>query len=70
MTIKVKSPTRPLLSKFEVEIPHDAPSAGFRYDESTMILMFGDIAAAECDEEFVAGTTKITFVGHETRDDS
>jgi hypothetical protein len=70
MTTKVKSQTRPFLSKFEVIIPHEAASASFYYDDIKMILMFGDVAAAECDEEFAAGSTKVTFIGHETRDDS
>ena len=62
--------SRPLLSRYEIEIPPEKGANRFHYDETKMILMSGEVAAAECGEQLLAGTTKVTFIGHETRDDN
>lgn len=60
---------RPLLSKYEVEIPNRPVNRELRYDEEAMILMVGGSPAANDPDPPVPPGTKVTFVGQETTDD-
>lgn len=68
MSNKEKS-ARPLLSKYEVEIPDRPASRELRYDEEAMVLMVDGHSAAGDPAAPVPPGTKITFVGQETTDD-
>jgi hypothetical protein len=60
---------RPLLSKYEVEIPHRPANRELRYDEEAMVLMVEGGPAAHNPAAPVPPGTKVTFVGQETTDD-
>lgn len=60
---------RPLLSKYEVEIPDRPANGELRYDEEVMVLMAGGGPAAYDPAATVPPGTKVTFVGQETTDD-
>jgi hypothetical protein len=61
--------SRPLLSKYEVEIPDRPASRELQYDEEAMVLMIDGRAAVGDPDPPVPPGTKITFVGQETTDD-
>ncbi|MCA1567916.1 MAG: hypothetical protein LC803_20165 [Acidobacteria bacterium] len=60
---------RPLLSKYEVEIPDRQASRELQYDEEAMVLLTDGRPAAGDPDPPVPPGTKITFVGQETTDD-
>jgi hypothetical protein len=61
---------RPLLSKYEVEIPLRPANRQLRYDEEAMVLMVGGEPAAHDPDTPIPPGTKVTFVGQETTDDN
>ncbi len=62
--------SRPLLTRYEIEIPEEEPNHGVYYDECRMILMKNGMPVAKSGQAYHPGGTKITFVGQETRDDN
>jgi hypothetical protein len=60
---------RPLLSKYEVEIPDYPVGRELRYDEEAMVLMAGGRPAAAEQTVAILPGTKMTRVGQETTDD-
>ena len=63
------SGVRPFLARYEVEIPQPASAGHIRYDETSMILMAGDVPAASAPPPNFPGATSLTRVGQETTDD-
>jgi hypothetical protein len=60
---------RPLLSRYEVEIPRRPAGRELRYDEEAMVLMIGAEPAAHDPAAPLPPNTKVTLVGQETTDD-
>ncbi len=60
---------RPLLSKYEVEIPDLPAGRELRYDEGAMVLTVDGRPAARHPTAPVQPGTKVTLVGQETTDD-
>lgn len=60
---------RPLLSKYEVEIPDETANQELQYDEEAMVLIVGGRPAANDPATPIPPGTKITRVGQETTDD-
>jgi hypothetical protein len=60
---------RPLLSKYEVEIPDRPAGRELRYDEGAMVLMVGERPVAADPAAPIPPGTKVTFIGQETTDD-
>jgi hypothetical protein len=61
---------KPLLARYEVEIPGNASTGHVRYDEASMMLMAGDEPAAGNFTVRLPGGTSHTRVGQETTDDA
>lgn len=66
---KQTSGLRPILARYEVEIPTQPTAAHVRYDEASMMLMAGDEPAAGNPAVRLPGGTSHTRVGQETTDD-
>ena len=66
---KQTSALRPLLARYEVELPANASAGCVRYDEASMVLMVGDEPAAGNPAVRLPGGTSHSRVGQETTDD-